>query len=83
MDSSGHYSSEFSKLLVHRYPLDIVAGLHVPKILWHFSKKKGFQLESATNFPPIHVQNQGDLWKKKGLHFESDTNFPNSCRKLR
>ena len=51
----------FPKLLVHWYPLDIVAGLHVPPKSCDVSLKKGFQLESATNFPPTHAQNQGDL----------------------
>ena len=54
-------SAGFPKLLVHRYPLDTVAGLHVPPILCDVSLKKGFQLESASNFPPIYAQNQGDL----------------------
>ena len=51
----------FSKLLVHRHPLDTQAGMHVPPKFCDVSKKKGFQLESATNFPPIHAQSQGDL----------------------
>ena len=56
------YRSGFPKLLIHWYPLDTVAGLHVPPKFCDISlKQKGFQLESATNFPPIHAQNQGDL----------------------
>ena len=51
----------FPKLLVDRYPLDTIAGLHVPPKCCDVSLKKGFQLESATNFCPIHAQNQSDL----------------------
>ena len=52
----------FPKLLVHRYPLDTEAGLHVPQKFCDISlKKKGFQFESAINFPPIYAQNQGDF----------------------
>ena len=37
------YNSGFSKLLVHRYPLDTVAGLHVPSKFCDVSlKKKAF-----------------------------------------
>ena len=50
----------FPKLLVDWYPLDTVADLHVPPKCCDISLK-GFQLESAINFSPIHAQNQGDL----------------------
>ena len=73
----------FPKLLVHGYPLDIVAGLHVtPKFCDVSLKTKSFQLESATNFPQFMPKIKV-ISEKKSLHFESDTNFPNSCRKSR
>ena len=74
----------FPKLLVYRYPLDTVAGLHVPPKFCDVSlKKKGFQLESATNFPPIHAQNKVISKKKENLHFSTATNFPHSNPKSR
>ena len=51
----------FPKLLVHRYPFDTVAGLHVPPKFCDVSLKNRFKLESVTNFSLIHAQNQGDL----------------------
>ena len=62
MANGEQFKTGFPKLLVYRYPLDTVAGLHVPpKFCDVFLKKKAFQLGSATNFPPIHAQNQSDL----------------------
>ena len=61
MDAFGPSRSGFPKLLVHRYPLHTKAGLHVPPKFCDVSLKKDFQLELATNFPPIRAQNQDDL----------------------
>ena len=43
----------FPKLLVHRYPLATLTGLHVPPKFCDVSLKKkiGLHLVSATNFP--------------------------------
>ena len=86
--------SGFFKLLVDRYPLDTVAGLHVPPKCCDVSVKQVVQLLHSCG-PLFEIVRAGGRqpgrycsksWcplKKKGLHLESDTNFPNSCRKSR
>ena len=79
----------FPKLLVDWYPLDTVAGLHVPPKCCDISLKQVVQLlhfcrplfEIVRACGPQAGRYCSKSWcsLKKSLHFESDTNFPNSC----
>ena len=66
----------FPKLLVHRYLLNTVAGLHVPPKFCDVSLKKGFQLESATNFPQFMPKIKMISEKKKVFTLNQVQIFP-------